>query len=354
MTLQGIDLRDSNLKSLGLFQIDKIEPNVLYNFQLENGIFHPVPVGRSEGDFIVPAGQNVTLKDDHFFNKVSIPRGSTLTILGYASIRCQEFDFPVGANIFVEQFDPGGRAFSISGSRTPILPGYQTGKGYGSPTGYSQKGKAYSLGAKQPFGSGGQTGGINKATRGYLDMTTGQAGDGGGGFQLRVTKRMLLGGTITADGGNPIEPYYANGDDKTIVGLISGPGGGSGGGVDLDCFGETLILRTFKVLARGGKGGNPVRTPAAAAAGTVGAAPGSGGGGGIIRIAGVNLPATLPGIYDVSGGLSGEFTAGNYDTAVDSYFVGGTGGAFGSDTDTVFGELAQKRQNPGLFIVKRY
>lgn len=355
MVLQGINLLDSNLKSLGILQATEIQPNVLYSFQLDEGIFHPVAMSRSEGDLILEAGQNISLVGKHQFNKVSIPKGSTLTLLGYALIRCQEFDFPADANIEVEQLDPGGRAFSVSGSRTPVLPGYQSGKGFGSPTGYGQQGKSYPADAGFPFGSGGQTGGINKATRGYLDMTTGQAGDGGGGLQLQVTKKMVLGGTITADGGSPaIEAHYANGDDKTIIGLISGSGGGSGGLIDLDCYGETIIERTFKALARGGKGGDPVMTPAAMAAGTLGAAPGSGGGGGIIRIAGVNLPTALPGTYDVSGGLSGEFKAGNYNTAVDSYFAGGTGGAFGSNTDNIFGELAQKRQNAGLLLINRY
>ena len=143
-------------------------------------------------------------------------------------------------------------------------------------------------------------------------LPTGSGGEGGGSVVIAALGNVSIGGTVSANGANGVNPGGATD--------IPGSGGGAGGIIVIAAKNSITLTATGQLRANGGAGAQGVNVNG----GSAGAGGGGGGGGGIIHLISGSTP-TIAGTRQVNGGVAGT------DAYINGQFnqVGGGGGASG-------------------------
>jgi hypothetical protein len=264
--------------------------SVPYAFRAGGVKSAPSNTGSGSDGALVVSGNSTLPAGEYQLTSLTVNPGATLTVGGFAIIRCLG-TVSLQGTIVVSAYQPGGTttvggAFGLdaggNGSGIGAGGGAQSdnggggGGGNGGPGGHGYTGGGGGVAYPwriQPFGSGGGAG--QTTTTG----SAGYGGGGGGGLVIVSKGAVSIGGSITA-----------NGDPG--AGGSNGGGGGSGGTIAI--FSETSINSSASIQARGGSGGS---------------GKGGGGGGGHVLIVApttsVSPAPDVSGGSGISGGASG-------------------------------------------------
>lgn len=249
-------------------------------------------------DFTVPAG--ITVSFDRFTKVIC---SGNVNIAGTANVAAVSR----GAVVYLDQ---------VSNIQSP--------KRFGS--GLGNLGDPYPFVA-QPFGSGAGSG-VGLCISGSAAYTLGQPGSGGGGLWIEAAGRLIISGTIAAQG----QAGGASSTTGTNI-LLSGSGGGSGGLLYLASSIAILLTAAATVNLSGGNGGPAFVN---ATAGNAFAAGGHGGAGGVLCLfspdtnysgATINLN---PGLRGSTAFTNPGYYTENGDTLTCTGPLNGIGGGFGA------------------------
>lgn len=220
----------------------------------------------SDGPYTVSV--NTVLKaGEHHFTSLTVAPGVTLTVEGFALIRCSG-DVDIQGDVIVQAYQYGGGV--VLGGPADN-DGGQSGKGIGGGRGGLSSGSSGGGGGNggrggfggidggtggvvypwrlQPFGSGGGAGQASPVA------TAGQGGMGGGGLVIVAAGLVTIGAvSVAANGG-----WGASATDAG--------GGGSGGSITI--FSEASINSGASFEAKGGSGGIGTRGGGGGAGGYV-------------------------------------------------------------------------------------
>ena len=228
----------------------------------------------SDGDF-VPTG-NTAISGVMNYKSVYIKSGITVTVKGYALIKCQGVFLNAGTIKAV-----GTGAAGTGGTGSVSSGGSGTKGDTGTPLVVSNGGKGGN-GSKGWNGTSGGTGGygstksstINKelVINGYVGGNGGGGGGGagggsstpgkgsaggiGGGSVIIIASEITV-GTIDASGSNGTAGGKATGTSSGSTAAGGGGGGGAGGGGAVICIGNNVINGSIDISGgTGGAGGS--------------------------------------------------------------------------------------------------
>jgi len=275
--------------------------------------------GQSVTDKVCTAGENLT-NGLYYFRDFTVPSGVTVTVPGYANIKCSG-KIVIDGTLTVTPIVPGGAA--LSPATTSQIYNARPGTGLGT------YGGVYPWGL-QPYGSGGQAGQFLSTGVVPTVFSSGSGGNGGGGLKLEAAQGITVTGTINARGGNAVTGALTSA--ATIV--ITGSAGGSGGCVIFTSKLGVTLSPTSTINVQGGNGSNGFQ------AGTTPGAGGGGGAGGVVVIlCPTGLANTTGSTINLTGGTSGlastTIAGTGYGAPVGAGFATAGGNASSSATTPI-------------------
>ena len=296
----------------------------IYNARTRNKVFIRPNITKvfggtgSQGDLITSQGYRF-VQGVMYLSSLTIPAGINTIVDKYTKIYVSG-DVQINGSIKIDLASPGGiglQTQTIGG----LNYGFFQGSGIGSTRSLPQN--IYHWGSS-PIGSGGSSGVVTavNSDRGG-DTVIASGGHGAGGLYIEAAGKIIVNGTITANG--------SNGNNATALGsncLSTGGGGGSGGSIVL-ASNKRITIGSLAVLqANGGKGGK-----GAVGSGVSSAIAGGGGGGGAGHIElfsdSFNISSTAT--IELRGGKQGNTSNNDTDRSSGIVVGGGYGGSFGTN-----------------------